>query len=295
VDSDEDSLTDAFEELVLRTSPLSSDTDGDGVDDDVELDYGYNPLVSESTLDTDGDGLFDFQEIFDYYTDVDNSDTDSDGLNDFEEVMIYESDPYNENSDDDDLSDYEEVVLVGTNPNKSDTDDDGLDDFWEVWYETDPLSNVGNNGSYGDPDNDKLINIFEYRLGTNPNEKDTDSDGFEDGAETGYPVRETDVVPFDCTNGTIIASYLDDNNYDDEVFNVALPFPIQYLGFISTNAMIDINGLVTLVNSKENNNIGSLYHNEDFCDNVISEEHLSIAAYWDDLLASKEQEFQTIN
>lgn len=294
VDSDDDSLTDAFEKLVLRTSPLLRDTDGDGVDDDVELDYGYNPLVSESTLDTDGDGLFDFQEIFDYYTDVDNSDTDSDGLNDFEEVMIYESDPSNENSDDDDLSDYEEVVLVGTNPNKSDTDDDGLDDFWEVWYETDPLSNVGNNGSYGDPDNDKLINIFEYRLGTNPNEKDTDSDGFEDGAETGYPVRETDVVPFDCTNGTIVASYLDDNNYDDEVFNVALPFPIQYLGFISTNAMIDINGLVTLVNSKENNNIGSLYHNEDFCDNVISEEHLSIAAYWDDLLASKEQEFQII-
>ncbi len=58
-DADHDGL-DAFAEAILGTNPNNSDTDGDGINDGVEVKaYGTNPFVA----DTDGDGCSDGKEM----------------------------------------------------------------------------------------------------------------------------------------------------------------------------------------------------------------------------------------
>jgi hypothetical protein len=60
LDSDGDTLPDARERFVYKTSPTSADTDGDGLDDGTEVQtYGTNPASS----DTDNDGMSDGWEI----------------------------------------------------------------------------------------------------------------------------------------------------------------------------------------------------------------------------------------
>ena len=82
LDTDGDSLSDAYETLVLGTNPSDSDTDGDGLSDDEELDLGTDPL----SPDTDGDELYDFEEVRSLGTDPLRPDTDGDGLTDSEEA-----------------------------------------------------------------------------------------------------------------------------------------------------------------------------------------------------------------
>jgi subtilisin family serine protease len=89
VDSDADGLTN-FEECLLGTNPLDSDTDSDGLSD-YEEDQAYNsdPL----SADTDGDGLTDGDEVNTHGTDPTLADTDGDGLLDGDEVNTYGTDP----------------------------------------------------------------------------------------------------------------------------------------------------------------------------------------------------------
>jgi len=47
-DTDSDGLTDAYEQLVSKTNPTIPDTDGDGIRDGVEVQFGTNPLVDET-------------------------------------------------------------------------------------------------------------------------------------------------------------------------------------------------------------------------------------------------------
>ncbi len=54
-DSDGDGLDDGVEVLDLGTDPLSVDTDGDGMEDGTEVEVGADPLNE----DTDGDGILD--------------------------------------------------------------------------------------------------------------------------------------------------------------------------------------------------------------------------------------------
>lgn len=97
-------------------------------------------------------------------TDIDMTDTDSDGLPDFVEREL------------------------GTNPEVADTDGDGLPDGFELLVvSSDPLNphtfdSVLTDGEY-DNDGDGLSNLEEFLLGTDVNNKDTDRDGLEDGAE----------------------------------------------------------------------------------------------------------------
>jgi Bacterial TSP3 repeat len=60
-----------------------------------------------------------------------------------------------------------------------DRDHDRLPDKWEKHY---GLS-THKRSAKGDPDHDRLSNLREYRLRTNPRRKDTDRDGLSDGAE----------------------------------------------------------------------------------------------------------------
>ncbi len=53
--SDTDSLSDSHEIYLYSTNPEENDTDGDGIDDDVEIANGTDPLEPDS----DGDGLHD--------------------------------------------------------------------------------------------------------------------------------------------------------------------------------------------------------------------------------------------
>lgn len=206
-DSDSDGAIDGYE--VLRgTNPTDAasvptpiDTDGDGVDDDVEVQYGSDPNDS----DTDGDGIPDGIENADHdhvvdsdETDAREADTDDDGLSDGIEDANQnglqdpgETDPLDADTDGDSLSDGEEdadhdgvVDSEETDPRLADTDADGLDDAEEGVQGTDARDN--------DSDDDGVQDGPEVAYGSDPNNADTDADGLADGQENsnGNAVRE---------------------------------------------------------------------------------------------------------
>ena len=83
-------------------------------------------------FDDDGDGLVDSADPdFDGDVDCATNDDDGDGLVD-EDVDGW------------------------------DTDGDGMDDGWEIAFGLDPTDGTGDDGAYGDPDNDGLLNLWEY-------------------------------------------------------------------------------------------------------------------------------------
>ncbi len=171
-DDDADGISDEMEVgsdegegegVKFDTNPLLKDTDGDGIDDGIEIAEGTDPLDLNSfraarapesdkyVLDTDKDGISDQLER-EIGLDPNNADTDSDGLNDGIEMTAQ------------------------LNPFDKDTDGDGLEDGFEVFSEhLDPFSPDG--------DADGLRDNKELALGTSPNESDTDEDGIKDGME----------------------------------------------------------------------------------------------------------------
>ena len=130
-DSDGDGLTDELENTMC-TDPLDADTDDDGIPDGYEhYNYGTDPCV----VDTDGDGIQDGTELG-YTLDDIWPDTDT---NIFQPDLdpTTTTDPLNVDSDGDGIEDgIEDPNHNGkmdegeTNPSDSDTDSDGiLDDF----------------------------------------------------------------------------------------------------------------------------------------------------------------------
>lgn len=65
-----------------------------------------------------------------------------------------------------------------------DFDKDTLPDWWERKYFNN--STATTNDPNGDQDSDGLTNISEYRIGTDPDDTDTDDDGMPDGWEVDY-------------------------------------------------------------------------------------------------------------
>ncbi len=144
--------------------------------------------------DSDGDGIGDADEV-NYGTNPNDADTDNDGLPDGWEVShnLDPLDPTGDNGgvgdpDDDGLNNYEEYIN-GTDPHNSDSDGDQLPDGWEVHYQFDPLDPIGENGANGDPDEDDLTNLEEYEKGTHPRIADTDNDGIPDGEDPRVDIR----------------------------------------------------------------------------------------------------------
>jgi len=122
-DMDNDGMEKWVEQL-FGTDPLKSDTDEDGLPDNVEIDL----TATDPTLkDTDANGLDDGKE-----------DPDADGLTHLEEYELG-THPHEKDTDNDGLSDGEEVSRYGTAPLKPDTDGDGLSDGNEILLGLNPL------------------------------------------------------------------------------------------------------------------------------------------------------------
>ena len=173
LDCDEDGLSDREEERI-GTDPCLLDTDGDRLDDIVEIrQHGTDPLKEDS----DGDGLGDADEIERTGTDPLRADSDGDRLDDGAEINEHKTDPINADSDGDRLGDGEEVLERKTNPLVADSDGDGLDDGTEVRDQsTDPNNPDTDGDDLGDGPE-----VLEHR--SNPLQADSDSDSLRDGDE----------------------------------------------------------------------------------------------------------------
>ncbi|MHA2425276.1 MAG: outer membrane protein assembly factor BamB family protein, partial [Candidatus Thorarchaeota archaeon] len=75
----------------------------------------------------------------------------------------------NVDSDFDTLSDFSEEIYQ-TDVMQHDSDLDSMPDGYEAYHNLDPLSN----DTMGDPDEDSLVNIEEFNIGTSPSNDDTD-------------------------------------------------------------------------------------------------------------------------
>ena len=126
-DSDNDGVTDAFDDLPLNPDEML-DTDGDGIGNNADTDddgdgtldeIDQYPLIGKYSKDTDSDGLPDSYEV-------------SNGLN------IYLPSDAHSDTDNDGLTAAEEFSF-STNPNSDDSDRDGLKDSWEIENNQNPL------------------------------------------------------------------------------------------------------------------------------------------------------------
>lgn len=88
-DSDGDGLSDELESI-YGTQFFVADTDADGFTDFEEIKNGFSPLIAGEkaldAVDTDKDKLLDWQEYL-FGTNKNNVDTDGDGFTDYDEVM----------------------------------------------------------------------------------------------------------------------------------------------------------------------------------------------------------------
>jgi hypothetical protein len=169
-DSDEDGLPDAFEEYLGNGGGVSHGG--------AALSQAY--YLNPDSSDTDGDGLNDKLEI-EIFTLPHIADTDGDGLSDGEERLTYLTNPHLPDTDFDNLTDYEECIIYGTNAFFPDTDQDGLRDYFEVTHVWDVSRTKGTFGAV----EAVQIGPYIYDDHTDPLNPDTDNDGLVD-SEEGY-------------------------------------------------------------------------------------------------------------
>jgi hypothetical protein len=153
--SDSDPLNDFAEVVTNGTNPLYHDTDGDGINDNVEVLRGYDP----TDFDMDDDELYDGQE-----------DVDQDGT-----VDAAETDPQDGDTDDDGIYDGPELTY-GTDPRDTDTDGDTIWDGWEVGYNAGNIGADTDGPTFGPGDQDTATK-------TDPRLVDSDFDGIDDNLE----------------------------------------------------------------------------------------------------------------
>ena len=110
------------EEVHAISHPLIEDTDGDGMPDGWEIEYGLDPSdPQDAGYDYNDDGLTNLEE---YEKDEDplERDVDGDDIDNLAERMGYlgfVTDPFEEDTDDDGLTDLEEIVMYVDRFNES--------------------------------------------------------------------------------------------------------------------------------------------------------------------------------
>ena len=162
--------------ILISASSLgfADDTDGDGIDDSIDncpsvsnsdqTDTDSDRIGNACDADDDGDGVSDANDVWplDHRYSLDS---DSDGMPDAYEdtnaLNKYVASDANSDSDNDGLTALQEFSS-GTSPISKDTDRDTLPDGWEVANGLDPTSASNLDGTYGDPDGDGLIILYEY-------------------------------------------------------------------------------------------------------------------------------------
>ncbi len=152
-------------EYQFNTNPTIKDSDNDGYTDGEEIKNGYNPN-GEGRLDTDGDGMYDWWEI-------------KNGLdkNNMQDAEI--------DTDNDGLTNREEFIYK-TNPLDFDSDKDGVMDGTEVREKSNPMGRGPLHiiiKTLDDADGDGLDLAHENLFGSDPENPDTDGDGFSDYRE----------------------------------------------------------------------------------------------------------------
>jgi hypothetical protein len=209
---------------VGETDPYNPDTDGDGLFDGVEglVDSveDADTLINALDWDSDGDFIGDGDEDTNHngvwesiYGETNwlDPDTDDDGLIDGLEAM-WGTDPLNPNTDGDEWSDGYEVYLQDylapgipdqiTDPTNPDSDGDGRYD------------GLGNE-SAADADGDGIINALDFDS-DNDGLIDSDEDADEDGVvDTGPTTSETDPENYDTDNDGFSDGYEIYHAYSD--------------------------------------------------------------------------------
>ncbi|WP_437335269.1 hypothetical protein [Sorangium sp. So ce394] len=197
-DSDDDGLSDDLEET-LGTDPSDADSDDDGVRDGLEPnpadDTDGDGLINALDVDSDNDGLFDGTELG---LDCDGAGTDA---------------PSRRCTPDADAG------ATKTSPLDADTDDGGVSDGSEDANlngvadngESNPTRGHGDDDSENDDsDDDGLSDDLEETLGTDPGDADSDDDGVQDGQEPN---------PSDDTDGDRLINVRDVDSDDDGLFD----------------------------------------------------------------------------
>ncbi|MDF4204971.1 Ig-like domain-containing protein [Maribacter sp. SA7] len=224
-------------EVTNGTDPFNNDTDGDGVQDDVDSDAldpcdpvqaaGYTGYDASNAIwaaaDCDGDGVINGTEATNgtdpYSTDTDgdgvSDNTDADALDPCDPVQAAGYTGYDASNaiwaaadcDGDGVTNGTEATN-GTDPYNVDTDGDGVPDNTDsdALDPCDPVQAAGYTGyaagnaiwAAADCDNDGVINGTENTNGTDPYSSDTDGDGVPDN---------TDADPLDPCDPVQAAGY----------------------------------------------------------------------------------------
>jgi hypothetical protein len=157
-DSDGDGLDDDREINELGTDPRNADTDGDFLSDKIEVMLaatGLNPLLNNLN-DNDGDGFIDFP-----------LECPVEGISSSPNAFLPDED-----SDGDGLTNCEEILLR-SDTTLFDSDADGIPDPIEFRLG----SNMISDDTLDDTDNDGLSNLAETRFHLSPIAKDPTTDG----------------------------------------------------------------------------------------------------------------------
>jgi gliding motility-associated-like protein len=214
-DSDGDGVTDG-KEKTDQTDPLdgcslklasqtltpsadwkSGDCDNDGVTNDTELTDGTDPL----NPDSDGDGVTDGKEKTDQTNPLDGC-----SLVLASQTLTPSADWKSGDCDNDGVGNDIELT-DGTDPLNPDSDGDGVTDGKEKTDQTNPLDGCSYylrsqtltpsaKWNTADCDVDGISNGEEVRVGTHPQDPDTDGDGVTDGREVSDVTDPLDLCSF---------------------------------------------------------------------------------------------------
>ena len=196
-----------------------TDTDGDGLPDEIEIQFGTDP----NDADSDDDGVPDGQEP-NWNVDSDGDgvinaldpDSDNDGLFDGTEMGLDCSNPATDPKKKSCIPDAD-MGNTTTDPLNADTDNGGVPDGSEDVNrngridsgERDP-NDPADDTAIVDTDGDGLSDDFENQIGSNPNDADTDDDGVPDGQEAN-PAADSD--------GDGLINVLDADSDNDGLFD----------------------------------------------------------------------------